>query len=199
MVVGLNSLRKRGALAATAVCYALAAGTAAGQTAFGSSTAIVFPLTANTSTFTSTVTLFNPNPAPVTVGLNYYDANNTTVPGQKPCTDIVVAANSSVEFGVPAQCTLDPDVGHFGQLIAFDVAATSQIYGYSRTQNNAGAGFSVEGFPSANFSTEKSAPERLISGAWRRIPMRSASCFSAASRSVLLIASDMQAAMNATG
>ena len=154
MAVAMNSFRKRGALAATAVCCALAAGTAAGQTAFGSSTAIVFPLTANTATFTSTVTIFNPNPAPVTVGLNYYDANNTLAPGQKPCTDIVVAANSSVEFGVPAQCTLDPAVAHFGQLIAFDTASTSQIYGYSRTQNNVGAGFSVEGFPSANFATD---------------------------------------------
>ena len=111
-----NLYRKRGALAATALGFAFVAGTAAGQTAFGSSTAIVFPLTANTATFTSTVTIFNPNPADVTVGLNYYDANNTLAPGQKPCTDLVVPANSSVEFGVPTQCTLDPAVAHFGQL-----------------------------------------------------------------------------------
>ena len=53
--------------------------------------------------------------------------------------------------------------------------------------------------PSSCRSTAKSAPERLMSGGRMRMPMRSASCFSAASRSVLLSARLMQAAMNTTG
>lgn len=146
-------LRRRTALAVAAVCSSLAAGSAFGQTAFGSSTTIVLPVVANTATFTSSVTLYNPNAGDVTVALDYFDANNILVPGQKPCNDLLIPANGSVEFQLPAQCTLEPGA-HFGQLIVSDVAGTSPIFGYARTENNAGAGFSVEGFPSANFATD---------------------------------------------
>jgi hypothetical protein len=151
-----KSVLRRSALAA-AVCCALGAGPACGQTAFGSSTTIVFPLMANTNTFTSVVTLYNPNPADVTVSLDYFDSVSVlppAVPGAKPCSDVVIPANGSVEFGVPAQCTLEPGANHFGQMIVSDVAGTNQIFGYQRTSNNANAGFSVEGFPTANFATD---------------------------------------------
>src|SRR3954465_16036620 len=106
---------------AVAVGCALGASSASAQTAFGSATTIVFPLTSNTATFTSTVTLYNPNGGDVTVGLSYFDANNTLTPGAKTCVDVLVPANGSVEFTVPSKCTLDPS-GHFGQLIVSDLA-----------------------------------------------------------------------------
>lgn len=153
MAILLKTFCRRNALAAAAVCCALGAGPAVGQTAFGSATTIVFPLIANTGTFTSTITIYNPNAADVTVGLDYFDANNTSVPGAKPCNDVVVPANGTMEFDLPSQCTLDAS-SHFGQLIVSDNAGTNQILGHSRTQSTAGAGFSVEGFPSANFASE---------------------------------------------
>ena len=143
----------REAIAAAVICGALGANSAMAQTAFGSSKTIVFPVLAATSTFTSTVTLYNPNGSDITVGLDFFDANGTAAPGQKPCSDVVVPANGSVAFTLQSQCTLDAS-SHFGPLIASDSADTNQFFGYSRTENNASAGFSIEGFPSEDFATD---------------------------------------------
>ena len=143
----------REAIAVAVICGALGATPAVAQTAFASSKTIVFPLLASTQTFTTTVTLYNPNGSDVTVGLDYFDANNIGVPGQKPCSDVLVPANGTVAFTLASQCTLDAG-SHFGQLIAADIAGVAEIFGYSRTENNASAGFSVEGFPSENFATD---------------------------------------------
>jgi hypothetical protein len=147
------------AIAASLIGGALACAPALAQTAFGSSTTIVFPVVASTATFTTTVTLYNPNGSDVTVGLDYFDARDSDpqksplVAGQKPCNDVVVPANGSVAFTLASQCTLG-DGPHFGPLVASDNAGVSQIFGYSRTENNASAGFSIEGFPSEDLTTD---------------------------------------------
>jgi hypothetical protein len=166
----------REAIAAVVICGALGATPAVAQTAFGSSKTIVFPVVANTVTFTTTVTLYNPNGADVTVGLDYFDANNNTVPGQKPCSDILVPANGSVAFTLASQCTLDPTTSHFGPLIASDNAGASEIFGYSRTENNASAGFSIEGFPSENFATDTTNVTGLT-GSTNVAPTHQSNCF----------------------
>ena len=143
----------REAIAAAILCGALGATPAVAQTAFASSTTIVFPVVASTQTFTTTVMLYNPNGSDVTVGLDYFDANNTAVPGQKPCNDVVVPANGSAAFTLASQCTLGTG-SHFGPLVASDNAGANQIFGYSRTENNASAGFSIEGFPSEDLTTD---------------------------------------------
>ena len=80
----------RDSIAAAVICGALGATPAVAQTAFASSTTIVFPVVASTATFTTTVTLYNPNGSDVTVGLDYFDATDfdpsksPLVPGQKP-------------------------------------------------------------------------------------------------------------------
>jgi hypothetical protein len=132
-------------------CAILGSGAAVAQTSLGSSGSIVFPVVAATSTFTGHVTLFNPNGFDITVGLSYFDADNLPSPGAKPCSDAVVPANRSVQFDLAAQCTLGAG-SHFGLLIASNHDGTNGFFGYSRTDNNAGAGFSVEGFPLANFT-----------------------------------------------
>ena len=140
-------------LVVLALGCALGAATARAQTAFGAATTIVFPVVASTSTFTGEVTLYNPNATDVTVGLNYYDANGLAAPGTKPCNDVLLPANESVQFTVASQCTLGPG-SHFGLLAVSDLAFTHSVFGYSRTQNNAGAGFSIEGFPVSNFTMD---------------------------------------------
>jgi len=80
----------RDSIAAAVICGALGATPAVAQTAFASSTTIVFPVVASTATFTTTVTLYNPNGSDVTVGLDYFDGSDSDpsksplVPGQKP-------------------------------------------------------------------------------------------------------------------
>lgn len=127
-------------------------------------------------TFTSTVTLYNPNGSDVTVGLDFFDANNNAVPGPKPCSDVLVPANGTVAFTLASQCTLDPTTSHFGPLIASDNAATSQIFGYSRTENSASAGFSIEGFPSENFATDTTNVTGL-EGSTNVAPTHQSNCF----------------------
>src|SRR4051812_7722812 len=93
-------------IGAAVVCSMVGSGTALAQTTFGSSTTIVFPVIAATSVFTGQVTLYNPNGTDITVGLDYFDANNTSIPGSKLCNDIAVPANRSVQFVLATQCTL---------------------------------------------------------------------------------------------
>jgi hypothetical protein len=144
--------RRYAAVAAGMLCAALASGGALGQTAFGAATSLVFPVVASTATFTGHVTLYNPNGADITVHLDYFDANNTAVPGPKTCADVVIPATQSVQFSLGDKCTLEPG-GHFGPLVVSDAAGTNAVLGYSRTENAAGAGFSIEGFPAANFTS----------------------------------------------
>jgi hypothetical protein len=170
-----KAFRSRSALAAVAVGCALAAGSVSAQTAFGSATTIVFPLTSSTATFTSTITLYNPNPADVTASINYFDGLNTLAPGQKTCSDVVVPANGSVEFDLASTCTLGAG-GHFGQLIVVDLAGTNQIFGYSRVQNAVNAGFSVEGFPVDNFANDTTSSTGL-KGSTNPSPTYQTNCF----------------------
>jgi hypothetical protein len=169
----------REAIAAAVICGALGATPAVAQTAFGSSTTIVFPVVASTATFTSTVTLYNPNGSDITVGLDYFDANNQVTPttsGPKLCNDVVVPANGSVAFTLASQCTLGLGTSHFGPLIASDNAGTNQFFGYSRTENNASAGFSIEGFPSEDFATDTTNVIGLR-GSTNAAPAYQSNCF----------------------
>lgn len=149
-------------IGAAAACVLLGSGAASAQTSFGASATIVFPVVAATPTFTGNITLFNPNGFDITVNLSYFDANNLAVPGQKPCADVVVPADLSVQFTLASQCTLD-STSHFGLLVARESIGTSRFYGYSRTENNAGIGFSIEGFPVANFRGDVSVATGLKS------------------------------------
>jgi len=143
---------KRGASKLVVLAFSIiASGAALGQTTFGTSTTIVFPVIAATGTFTGHGTLYNPNGNSITVGLDYFDADNTTSPGAKVCNDLVIPANRSVQFDLASQCTLGAG-SHFGLLIVSDNAGSNGFYGYSRTDNFAGEGFSIEGFPIVNFS-----------------------------------------------
>ncbi|MCP6769252.1 hypothetical protein NL529_30835, partial [Klebsiella pneumoniae] len=71
------------------------------------------------------------------------------------CIDIAVPAGKSVQFTLSLQCALGAG-SHFGLLVLSDVAATNPIYGYVRTQNPQGIGFSTEGFPAENFNNQVS-------------------------------------------
>jgi len=150
-----TALRRQRLTVAAALCTAMASSAAFGQTAFGAAPTVVFPIVASTGTFIGTVTLYNPNLSDVTVHLNYFDANNLAAPGAKVCNDLVIPANLSVQFVLADQCTLGPG-SHFGPLVVAESVGTHAIVGYSRTQSNAGEGFSIEGFPIDNFATGQS-------------------------------------------
>ena len=139
----------RAVLALLLVAYSTAV---QAQTTAGTSTVIVVPVVAQTASFASEVTLFNPNVEAISVAIHYYDANNLTTAGPKSCNLITVPAGSSVQFGLAAQCTLESESSHFGLLVASEQTQTQEFHGYVRTQNPQGIGFSTEGFPREHFS-----------------------------------------------
>ena len=123
------------------------------QTTAGTSATIVVPLLAQTGSFASEVSVYNPNGASITINPAFYDAQNTLSPGLKPCTSLVLAAGRSVEFSVASQCAL-PAVANFGLLLLTEQTGTQRFYGYVRTQTPQGVGFSTEGFPIENFNDQ---------------------------------------------
>ena len=143
----------RYALAALAVGTAMASAPAAAQTSFASGTQIVLPLAAHVSVYHTTVFVRNPNVGPITLNVRYIQSNNGTAPtGERSCPDVALAANESATFDLGAKCGLNGVDDDFGMLILQDSAGTNPFFAYSRTDTPEGVGFSVEGFPSENFS-----------------------------------------------
>lgn len=133
-----------------------AAGHAHAQTTAGVATTVVFPVAAQTASFASEMTLFNPGPNLLTASVKFYEANNSGAPGPKVCNDVSVSAGRSVQLLLSTQCALTGSGGHFGLLVVADKAApqVNGFYGYMRVQNPQGIGFSVEGFPATNFNNQ---------------------------------------------
>src|SRR5438477_6119786 len=100
---------KRHALWARASCavgLAVSVSSPFAQTTAGSSATIVVPVIAQTASFGSEGTAYNPNAGAITVNVAFYDANNTSSPGPKTCTALSLPAGQSVQFSVAGQCAL---------------------------------------------------------------------------------------------
>ena len=146
-----------GAVLSAFVILGVALAAASAQTTAGSGTVIVVPVTAQTASFASEITVYNPNAGSITLDVAFYEANNSPGGGGgKTCADVVVPANRSVQFTLAGQCMLNPVVSHFGLLVLTDLAGVNPFYGYARVQNPQGIGFSVEGFPADNFNDQVS-------------------------------------------
>ena len=139
-----------------------AAAHAHAQTTAGIATTVVFPVAAQTASFASEMTLFNPGPNLLTASVMFYEANNSAVPGPKVCNDANVSAGRAVQIVLATQCTLGSGA-HFGLVVVADKAVPqiNPFYGYMRVQNPQGIGFSVEGFPATNFSNQVSSATGL--------------------------------------
>jgi hypothetical protein len=163
-------------LVAAAIGAAFAATPAFAQTAFGASNAVIFPVVASTGSFASVVTLYNPYTMDLSVKLDYFDANNTTVPGRKICPNVTVPSFQSVELTLASACDLG-NGSHFGQLTATELTGNWSILGYSRVENTQGSGFSIEGFPSANFATTQTLQVTGLKGSTGLAPVNQSNCF----------------------
>ena len=149
----MAKLRRHYLLAAAAVGCALGSIPAAAQTSFASGTEVVIPTVANISVYHTQVFVRNPNPAPITLNVRYYQSIDATAPaGLRACTQVALLADQSSSFDLGAQCGLNGTDDDFGMLVLEDAAQTNEFFAYARTQTPDGIGFSVEGFPSGNFS-----------------------------------------------
>jgi hypothetical protein len=164
---------------ALALACAWAPMTVSAQTSFAAGTEIILPLAANVGIYHSQVFLRNPNPLPITVNVRYYQSNNGTAPsGLRTCSQIVLQGDQSSSFDLGSQCGLTGTNDDFGMIILEDVAGANPFFAYSRTQTPDGIGFSVEGFPTSNFSGSPSSVLGLRSIA--APPTYRSNCFVAA-------------------
>jgi hypothetical protein len=124
------------------------------------STRMVVPIMARTASYGTEVYLRNSNAVAITVDVKFYEANNSSVPGPRPCTSFAVPANATRQLTPATQCTLGAG-NHFGMLVLSDLAEAYPFTVFSRTQTPQGTGFSVEGFPAASFGMLPTAVEGL--------------------------------------
>jgi len=139
-----------------AALLGLLAGYSQAQTTAGGAPTVVFPVAAQTVSFASEMTLFNPGPNLLTASVKFYEATNSDAPGPKVCNDVSVPAGRSAQIALTTQCALTGSGGHFGLVVVADKAVpqTNPFYGFMRVQNPHGIGFSVEGFPATNFNNQ---------------------------------------------
>src|SRR5437879_3472236 len=149
----MNTWRRWACMGCAVALAGVLPGPLSAQTTAGSSATIVVPVIAQTASFGSEVTAYNPNAGAITVNVAFYDANNTSSPGPKTCTALSLPAGQSVQFSVAGQCAL-PAGSNFGLLILTEQSGTQRFYGYARTQTPTGVGFSTEGFPIENFNDQ---------------------------------------------
>lgn len=128
-------------------------GAAHAQSTAAAGSVVVVPVVAQTASYTTEVIVRNPNAAPITLNVKFYESSNSSIPGLRSCAQLVVAAIESKPFTLSGQCTLGAG-SHFGMLILEDAAPeqTDVFFAYSRAQTPGGNGFSVEGFPIGAFS-----------------------------------------------
>jgi YD repeat-containing protein len=133
-----------------------------GKPADRAGSAVVVPVVAQTTSYRTEVFVRNGNAEALELAVNFYEADNSSIPGQRLCAPFQVPANTTRSLILGTQCALGSG-NHFGMLI-LEEAADPQVHGftvYSRSQTPAGAGFSVEGYPVANFGAQPVAVEGL--------------------------------------
>src|SRR5512140_3331290 len=97
-------------------------GSATAQTTAAIATTVVFPVAAQTVSFASEMTLFNPGPNLLTASVKFYEANTSGAPGPTICNDATVPAARSVQTTLSTQCALTGSGGHFGLVVVADKA-----------------------------------------------------------------------------
>lgn len=138
------------------LCFAAALFASAGlghaMSIDGAGTIVVVPLFANTPSFTSEVTIFNPNGSSVDIAPNFVGMDGRVTVGRVNCTIITVPANTSVQYSLPALCpAINPGSNNGKLTLISNSAANLPFFAYARIQTLAGQGFSVEGFPIGSF------------------------------------------------
>src|SRR5689334_9810393 len=141
--------------------FAATTGVAHAQSTAASGSTIVLPDVAETVSYTSEITVRNPNATPLTLNVKFYEATTSANPGLRTCAQLTIPALQSKPFSVGAQCSPLGAGSHFGMLVLEDASSeqTNVFFAYSRVQTPGGNGFSIEGFPIGAFSA---APADVI-------------------------------------
>jgi hypothetical protein len=150
-----NILSGASLLAAACLAYS---GTALAQSPNGFASIIHLPSVANTAVYHSTLFIHNPG-GPVGVQAIFYGANGTAAAGTAlDCGTLNIAGGRTESFDIAAICDF-AGASAFGtlRLIEQDNKDPHPITAYTRVEAATGNGFSIEGFPLAEFSNNTGA------------------------------------------
>ena len=114
----------------------------------GAATQIIIPIVASTASFATELQIRDTSGLAHGVAVKFYEGATSATPGPKTCTTQMLAAWETRTVTLASICPLTAG-GHFGFVILTDASPGRDklFYGYSRTSNPQGIGFSVEGFP----------------------------------------------------
>jgi hypothetical protein len=151
------------------------------QSTDGYHTIQIFPLVADTQSFTQRFTFRNPDQdATITIVPTYFPARGTTQATPKSCPSFTVAPHSTRVFpSLRDICPGMPLETQYGYLYTYENSATNQPFAaYSRQSNPQGQGFSVEAFPAHTFTSalQSVAGLRRLAAANAQPPFQS-NCF----------------------
>jgi hypothetical protein len=110
-------------------------------------TSILIPVVASTGSFTSEIVVKDESGSTRSIGVKFYESLDSSTPGAKTCSPVSLGAFQVTTFSLAAQCALAGG-SHFGFVILTDTSGANKwFFGFSRTSNPQGIGFSVEGYP----------------------------------------------------
>lgn len=115
----------------------------------------IFPVVVDSASFTQRFNFSNPDTVnAVVITPEYFPGEGTTQAAPILCPDFTIPAGGQKVFtGIRGICPALAAGNQFGYLYTIQKGAGNQIYsGYSRVNNAAGIGFSLEAFPAHTFT-----------------------------------------------
>ncbi|MEO6104070.1 MAG: hypothetical protein ABIP44_10585 [Pseudoxanthomonas sp.] len=152
----MNATKTLGVLGACLIA-ALSCGRASAQSTDGYHSIQIFPVVAETGSFTQRFSFRNPNATSVTITPKYFPAKLTTGTAIT-CPDIVIApGKTATVVSLRVMCPALALGNQFGFLYTSETSPNNLPYsGFSRAANPQGNGFAVEAFPAHTFTSADS-------------------------------------------
>ena len=104
---------------------------------------LTVPIVAQTTSYTSTIYVHNPNSVSINVSFTYQGATSSATPGTVPCASVEIAAGTVFKTSLAGLCPTLNIGSNFGALTTDYKGNTFAMY--SRVETPSGNGFSVDG------------------------------------------------------
>ena len=111
-------------------------------------TKILIPVVSSSVSFVSQIVVKDQSGTSRSVTMQFYEAQTSSTPGLKACTPITLTPFQTKTVSLAGQCPLAAG-NHHGFVILTDASGTKDklFYAFTRVENPATNGFTVEGYP----------------------------------------------------
>jgi hypothetical protein len=142
---------------------------------------ILLPIVSSSVSFVSQIILRDQSGTSRSVSMQFYEAQTSSTPGAKLCASVSLAPFETKTVTLASQCPLAAG-NHHGFIILTDGSASRDklFYAFTRVENPASIGFTVEGYPIGHigggdtYSEVPGVKRRAASGA---VPAIQTNCF----------------------